>query len=195
MDHERSHGTLYSLLTMPFRPWTTPGPHTDPPVPRTDRPGSPSHRAVTAMQSTIHSSRARALDFGCGSPGTPHGRSQHGPTHPTHAGEARARASTSSARPRALLCTCIHTNGGPDEGQIQQKRAGMGRVRGIWAAAHLLSHPLSAHEATRGGQHKEGRHRSTDRSMAASAAYGLLDPQSDHARVSHLEHTTRSRDP
>ena len=75
-------------------------------------------------QSTIHSSRARALDSGCGSPGTPRGRSQHGPTHPTHAGEARARASTSSDRPRALLCTCIHTNGGPDERSDTAERAG-----------------------------------------------------------------------
>ena len=121
-------------------------------------------------QSTIHSSRARALDFGCGSPCTPRERSQHGPTHPTHAGEARARASTSSARPRALLCTCIHTNGGPDERSDTAERAEMGRVRGTWAAAHLLSRPRGAQKAPRAGQTQRGRHRSTDRSMAASAA-------------------------
>ena len=44
------------------------------------------------------------------------------------------------------------------------------RVRRFGAAAHLLSRPRGAQKAPRGLRRKEDRHRSTDRSMAASAA-------------------------
>ena len=63
----------------------------------------------------------------------PHTRAQCGPTHPTHAGEAHARARTGDARPRVPLCSPEHANESAHEGQIQSERVEMAldsRARG-----------------------------------------------------------------
>ena len=109
MDHERSHGTLYSLLTMPFRPWTTPGPHTDPPVPRTDRPGSPSHRAVTAMAEPYSQQSRAGTGFRLREPRHAT-RAQPARSHAPHACWRGTRARQHQLRPPTRALMHLHTH-------------------------------------------------------------------------------------
>ena len=108
VDHERSHETLYACLMMPFQPWTTPGPHTDPPVTRTDRPGSPSHRAVTAHQSMYSQQSLAGAEFRLREPRHAK-RAQAARPHAPHACWRSTRARQHSLRPPTRALMHLHT--------------------------------------------------------------------------------------
>ena len=102
--------------------------------------------------------------------------------HAPHMLPIHARASAPS--PRRFRCQTVPVNVQTSVRREQtQARKGWKRhyICGLGAAAHLLSRPWGAQKAPRQGQTQPGRHRSTDRSMAASQQHNPEQPTHETA--------------